>query len=115
MEREQVLSALVRFSEPLSALEHSIEGLSWDSTEELMTLTAQHVRSVLDRFLDQELSAQDVERWANLLECREDIAVEGGRGGPTGTVLHALANPRLSEILSPQFAAELKSSISTSI
>ena len=65
--------------------------LSWDS-DELVTLTVDHIQSVLERYVGGELSAAEVEHWADLIECRDDISYDE----TIKELISELANPVLS-------------------
>jgi hypothetical protein len=69
MPREQVLAALVRCDLPLASLRVSLAAHEFDwNGPPLAIVTAQSVVSVLDRYKTGELTGDDVEEWANLLE-----------------------------------------------
>jgi hypothetical protein len=72
-ERRTVLVNLICFSQPLAELEARLAQFPWDCDEPLVVLTTGHLRSVLDRFLAGEMTAEQVEEWANLIELRDDI------------------------------------------
>jgi hypothetical protein len=79
--RIQILTELLEFSRPLYDLKHSLGDFPWDVHEELVEMTIIQAGQVVSRFLADELSAADLEEWANAIEGREDIyfdpAVEG--------------------------------------
>ncbi len=56
----------------------------------------------MKRYLAGEISTQEVEDWANLIECRDDIGYED-----VADVLHILANPLITYELTPAVAAQL--------
>ena len=75
-ERRQVVTGLVDLSiSPERALE-SLEAFPWDCESELVTLTREHLREVLRRFLSREYSVDQVAAWAGAIECRDDIGVQ---------------------------------------
>jgi hypothetical protein len=77
----------------------------WDSDEELIALEPAHALSVLSRFLASELSATEVEDWANAIECREDIGLT--QEAPITDALFELANPLITRPLTRQSATDL--------
>ncbi|MFL5560827.1 MAG: hypothetical protein ACJ79K_05050 [Gemmatimonadaceae bacterium] len=105
--RAAVLEDLIAWNQPLAALAAELAEHDWDSTEELVTLRNSHVRDVLIRYTRGEVTAPDVEQWANLLEGRDDIAFSGGRQGKLGEIVHALANPELEGDLTGSRSEEL--------
>jgi hypothetical protein len=53
--------------------------LPWDSDEELVTLTPEHLARMLERFLSGDLTSSDLDRRANAIEGRDDIGVPSPR------------------------------------
>ena len=93
--RHEILKSLLTFDRPLGELRQELSKLKWDSENSLIRLSADHVRLVLMRFLKGELSADAVEEWANLIECREDIGFESEFEDVLKDVTFELANPGL--------------------
>ena len=65
-----------------------------------VTLTCASVGSVLDRYLGGELTASDLERWADALEGRDDVEYHLGREVVVADVLFRLSSPAINEPLS---------------
>ena len=95
--RAEILQSLLELRMPLSRICALLQAVSWDSEAKLATLTPQHIVAVLSRFVAGEVSADDVEHWANLLECREDIAFPKMKDMEVADVILELANPLLFE------------------
>ena len=93
--RHEILKSLLTFDRPLDELRQELSKLKWDSENSLIRLSADHMRLVLTRFLKGELSADAVEEWANLIECREDIGFESEFEGVLKDIIFELANPGL--------------------
>jgi len=90
VERTNWLRSLLSLEVPLDAVLVALQRFPWDS-DELVTLTPEHISRVLRRFLAGELTARDVEHWANAIESRDDIAMSEF----VMEVLFDLANPLL--------------------
>jgi hypothetical protein len=73
--REKVLRDLIALSGPVAQLRSELAGWPWDS-EPLVTLTAQDAISVLKRCLDGDVSLADLQAWADVLEARDDVALQ---------------------------------------
>ena len=101
--RHEILKSLLTFDRPLGELRQELSKLKWDSENSLIRLSADHVRLVLARFLKGELSADAVEEWANLIECREDIGFESEFEDVLKDVIFELANPGLMHPLDRAF------------
>jgi hypothetical protein len=71
----------------------------WDSDADLVTLTPDHVRSVLERVASGELRAADAEAWADAIEGREDIGLLDDDRELLEDAIFTLANPALTEPL----------------
>jgi hypothetical protein len=102
-ERSQLLQSLLKLDRPLDQILPPLNQLGWDSDEELATLHPQHLISILNRYLNGELSPVAVENWANAIECREDLAWESET---ISALIHELANPLLTRPLSEDTARE---------
>jgi hypothetical protein len=102
--RTSQLKELLHFSRPVADVVSDLSAFGWDSDEELVTLEAAHISTVLNRFLAGDISAADVEDWANAIECREDIGLF--QGSPVADALDELANPVLTRPLTRGSAAE---------
>jgi len=74
----------------------------WDCKNELIHLEKSHIAVVLESYLSKEISKEEVEDWANLIECRDDIGYE-----EVAEVLHVLANPGITHELTEAVAASL--------
>ena len=106
--RNSILLDLIRAASPVSKLSADLSRLPWDSAP-LVTLTIDHLNSVLQRFVDGSLSAQEVEEWANAVEGRDDIEFEKQNLAALKAAIHALANPALCGRLTAELARELLS------
>jgi hypothetical protein len=95
-ERRTVVADLIRFNQPLAELEARLARFPWDCDEPLVVLTTGHLRSVTDRFLAGELTAEQVEEWANLVELREDIDLDPAHWTAIQDAVFRLANPYLA-------------------
>lgn len=114
MDPRTFLQTLVTFSLPIATLEAQAETVAWDQLEDVVLLTPEHLRVVLARFLANDLSEADVERWADLVEMREGIAHQSGCEELLKKTLSELATPEINEALSPERARKLIQSLSVS-
>jgi hypothetical protein len=95
MNRFDVLRDLVAFNKPASVLADSLSKFDWDYEGQPLIVMASQIREVLKRFPAGEYSAQELEDWANLIECREDLEFEEIKNGEIANVIYCLANPVL--------------------
>ena len=110
MDRAELVAALVSFSRPIEQIARELQQFPWDSEADLAGLSRQHLASVLRRFVSGELTAKAVENWANAVECRDDIAVDGDQ--IIRELLLELANPLLTHPLTIDRAKELLKAVS---
>ncbi|AZO54214.1 MULTISPECIES: hypothetical protein [unclassified Mesorhizobium] len=106
MSRVSVLTDLVTFGRPIDVLAAIVSDLGWSETP-VVVLTADHVLSVLRRFQARELTASDVEAWADLIECREDIDYQPERDEEILEAIYVLANPVLNGLLDEALADQV--------
>jgi len=97
--RREVLQSLLQLDRPLSEIKSRLASHRWDSETEIERLARSHCEAILNRFLNRELSEENVEEWANLVEGREDIGFEEGHEDTLRGLLHELANPLLEGFL----------------
>lgn len=105
--RLEIVRQLLDLSVPLDSAASALRRFGWDYEGEQAELRRKHLKNVLNLYLDERLPAADVERWANLVEGREDICFEEGAEEAIGEILYQLANPVLVGRLTKESAEEL--------
>lgn len=98
------LRELIHFSRPITDVVGELAAFGWDSDKQIVTLERVHLSAILKRFLSGEISATDVEDWANAIECREDIGLS--EDAPVAEVLFELANPLVTRALTSHSATK---------
>jgi hypothetical protein len=106
MERQAVLNSLLAFDQPAASIAGKLSRFAWDADSPVVTLTSTHAEAVLQRFVRSTLSKEDVERWANLLESREDVALALEQEAVLRLLVFELANPKITRALTREVAAE---------
>lgn len=71
---------LIELRRPIYAAVDAVGHLDWDSDEDLVVLTGEHVRALLRMYERGTVSAAEVRAWAETLECREDVGYEPDHG-----------------------------------
>lgn len=102
IDRISILDSLINFSESLDLLSAKLSSFSWDYTERPVILSTEHLINVINRCLLGKLSITDIETWANLIECREDISYEKSNLEEIDRAIFMLANPDLEGELSTE-------------
>ncbi len=106
MTRKQTITSLLEFNSNLDKIREQLSRFDWDSEEQIEGL-ARHVRRVLEQYIAKERTADELEDWANLIECRDDVVFPD----KVNEVIFELANPTLTQPLSEKRAADLIRSI----
>ena len=102
--RAQLLANLLNVSRPVGELVRELQAYGWDSDEELAVLTPSHIRSVLERYVDGQLSADSVAAWAEAIEGRDDVGVDDASSEKLNHIIFELANQNINRKLSPLLA-----------
>jgi hypothetical protein len=106
--RRRVLTAILAQDGELASNLAELGRLGWDSDVDLAVLTREHGRRLLDGFLAHEVSALVCQQWAEALEAREDIGFEAGYEDVLKRLVFELANPEITEPLTPRRATSLR-------
>jgi len=96
IDRTTVLNSLIRLDRPIGEIRAELSTFPWDSPSELVTLTAEDIRSVLTRFTSGTLTASEVSEWADAIELREDIAFEARYHEEIVDAIFFMADPQLN-------------------
>lgn len=94
--RITVLTNLLNFGQGINMLKEELVKFRWDSEEELVVLKRKHLAGVLIKFLNGQLSGDDVTEWANAIELREDIGIESENENLIKDIMFDLANPEIN-------------------
>ena len=105
--RRSTLIELIDFTRDIQSLDDDLAKFEWDSEEDLVVLNPSHIKNVLSRFIDEEISKEDVNEWANLIELRDDIGFDGETENKVKELIFELANPEITHELSVERATEL--------
>lgn len=105
--RLTVIEELLARSRPLDALERELSSYPWDFSGKGVEISVKHLQQVLEAYIMGKMTSDEVEKWANLIELREDIEIPEGTEVKIDSVLHELANPTLTHRLNPTRAREL--------
>lgn len=108
--RAEVLRELIAYRSDPSPLMQELASFGWDwpAEEPLAVLTRRDLLTVIERFLAGELSAAQLEDWAERLECREDLGFEPGYEGLVDDVFFRLATPCINEPLTPESVSRMR-------
>ena len=90
--KTSILLDLVHFKNNIDALKNMLSEIGFDSETELVSMSRDDIVKILQRSLDKKISFLELEEWANLIECREEI---GFTDEKIQEMIFKLANPYL--------------------
>ncbi len=94
MEKEKIFSILdciINFKYDINKLKKMANILPWDSDSDIYVVNRNLLKSILEKFLIENIDFHEIEEWANLIECREDI-------GYTEPLLQEIIHELISKI-----------------
>jgi len=103
----KVLSDLVSFSKPLNNISNELSELDWEYEGDAFIIRAIQIIEVLQRYISGEIKSMEIEEWANLIECREDIEFEKDKRNILENTIYQLANPVLEGDITPEICKKL--------
>ena len=104
--RSSAIDSLLRCELPLQGSVEALASYDWDVAEPIAYLDRSHIESVCCRFLERELSGEQVEAWANAVESREDVTTRPGEDKLNEVVIR-LANPYLNGAITEHLLREI--------
>jgi Ca2+-binding EF-hand superfamily protein len=99
MTRHECLRKLIGYEIPLDLARDLLKSFPWDGDVEVV-MTTSDVTSILKNFLGGKISSSEIARWADLIECREDIDLEEANNDKILRFLLEIANPEINGQLS---------------
>ena len=87
-----ILLDLIHFKNNIDTLRNMLSQIGFDSETELVSMSRDNIVEILQRSLDKKISFLELEEWANLIECHEDIGFDDEK---TQEMIFKLANPYL--------------------
>jgi len=92
--REDILHDLVHLKGNLSDLADEISQFPWDIEQPILTISKVDFFSILNKCLNNEITLNELEHWANMIECRDDLGFEDDRIQET---IFELANSEINK------------------
>jgi len=102
-----IISDLLSLGRSLKEISSDLSKINWDYDGREIYLLRDHLIHVIQKYIDGALLSGDVEKWANLVECRDEIAMDPAHQEIIDRVLHELANPEITQELTYARAAKL--------
>ncbi len=107
MNRFELLIDLVELRASTHTLSNELSKLDWDYEGEPLIVSSSQIQGVLERYLTSEIPANELENWANLIECREDLEFDPDRKNVINDIIFHLANPALQGEITPESCKKL--------
>ena len=111
--RIAALKQLIAYRLPIESTIAALATFGWDCEAPLVTLSVHDVLPVLERFLAGDLTAEQLTDWADLIECREDIAC-ADKPIDLSKIVFRLANPNLRGPITVDVVAEIRDRLRSS-
>ena len=105
--RTEALSKLLYYREPIEELVKNLAQFPFDSEEILVVLTPSHLRHLLQRYVNNELTDKHLEDWANTIEGRDDIGFLPKHQTLLEEAVFTLANPLLAQQTTADYARQI--------
>jgi hypothetical protein len=91
-ERKDILVDLIHKRQDMSVLIQELSIYPWDCDEPLVIMKRDDILNILNTYVSGDLSSDELENWANAIECREDIGFEDDT---IEDIVNRIANPVL--------------------
>ena len=111
--RAEILNELVRYELPSAPLMQELSALGWDwlGDTPLVTIKKKDILRIIDRFLGGDISAEQLQEWAENLEVREDVAFDEVDEKLLDNVFFRIATPFINEPLTVESVSRLKTEL----
>ncbi|MCB0327893.1 MAG: hypothetical protein KDD52_09790 [Bdellovibrionales bacterium] len=111
-ERKNLIKNIARFEGEQGAQRIAIQKYEWDCEVPLYVMTRNDALRVLDKYLCNEITSEDLQAWASFLEQREDIAFEEEASVLLDKMVFLLANPEINFPISKELIEQIRLEIS---
>ena len=112
----EILHELVRFEKPSGPLMRELQSFGWDWSGDapLLILKKEDLLRIIDRCLAREISAEQLQEWAENLEVREDVAFYEEESDLIDSVFFRMATPEIHEPLTQESVRRIRVELITS-
>lgn len=94
-ERKVALKNIIEGKGNFASQVNILSGHDWDFEEQAVTLDKTALQNYLQYYLSGSLTEEDVYKWADFLEVREDVDYPEDEEKIISEIMHALATPEL--------------------
>lgn len=96
IDRSALIKEIAQLGSNFCECKSEIQKYPWDCDVELYFLNKADLLSIFSRFKSGELLNDDIENWANFLECRDDLGYEAEHEDDLREIVFLLANPEIN-------------------
>ena len=111
IDRSALIKEIAQLGSNFCEYKREIQKYPWDCDVELYFLTKIDLLSIFTRFKSGELLNDDIENWANFLECRDDLGYEAEHEDDLREMVFLLANPEINYTIGLELISRLKDQI----
>jgi hypothetical protein len=104
--RKSALEDLIHLRGPVADAMKRLRAFDWDGAPDLVTLSPATVIEALDRYLSGDVTAEEIEKWAEGIEVRDDVAFPPLFDTVLKELFFELAHPEINRPLSADTARE---------
>lgn len=103
--RRRLLRQLIDFESPIHEIVRELSVFGWDCDEDLVVIGRSDVERAVSLYTAGQLSAADLESWADAIEGRDDIGFVEADERMLQRIIFEVANPFLEGPITPDSAA----------
>ncbi|MCG9881828.1 MAG: hypothetical protein MH472_14630 [Bacteroidia bacterium] len=97
--RKEILTDLILYRKELGTIQEELSIFAWDCNTPIVILTNTEIKEVFENYLNDNISNEELEDWANAIEMREDIGFDPDK---IKEIIFNIANPILTESISKE-------------
>ncbi len=97
--RKDILIDLIRFSGNLQELQTELSQFSWDVEGFSLIVSKLEFTNILKKCIEDKISFEELENWANIIECRDDLDFEDVE---IQEIIFELASPEINGEISKE-------------
>ncbi len=94
-DRVEVLTDLVELKPETADTIAAVAALPWDEEQDLVQFTTQHAKRALESYVQGDLTAEDLESWAEVVHSRDDIGLDAQASEELARFLYEVSTPEL--------------------
>jgi hypothetical protein len=102
--RKDILTDLICFNGNLTELQSELSQYSWDVEEPTLIISKADFSNVIRKCVDEKIIFDELENWANAIECRDDLAFEVEE---MQEIIFELASPEINGEITKQRLQEI--------